>query len=184
MNDTYFWNSIVPWLLGIITACVGYGIKGLIDYLWLKSPRISVKAILIPHLTMPPTNGFRKYEYNLEIEIQNHSKNDAYGFEVDSILMPTGLQAVNKNPSVQYSHVISDQLSRKMLLECSITLAVDESNKTKNASERMNDFGDEVSLKVRYKNQLGKTYRKTVVANFSKKISIINSIRVKKLKSP
>jgi len=181
MDDTYFLNSIVPWLLGVITASFGYGIKGLIDYLWLKSPRISVKAMLMPHLTMPPLNGYRKYEYNLEIEIQNHSKNDAYGFEVDSIHMPTGLQTVNKNPSIQYTHVINDQLSRKMLFECSITLPVDESNKTKGASERMNDFGNEVSLKVSYKNQLGKNYKKTVVAKFGKKITIVNSIRVKKI---
>ena len=67
-----------------------------------------------------------------------------------------------------------------MLFECSIKLPVDESNKTNGASERMNDFGNQISLKVSYKNQLGKSYKKTVVAKFGKKITIINSIRVKK----
>lgn len=179
MDSNYFLQTILPWLLGLLAAFLGFIGKGIIDYFWLKAPRMAVRATLIPTITNPPRNGFRNYQYDIEIEIQNHSKNEAYGLQIHSILMPTGLYIEQGSLSDKYDHVVSDTISGKIFGKCNITLPVNEVDKTKNAAQRIKDFGNQIKIKFSYKNQLGKQYTITRIAEFQKNLTIIHSTRIR-----
>ncbi|WP_299568471.1 hypothetical protein [uncultured Pedobacter sp.] len=178
MNLENSWSTIFPWLLGTATAIVGFFIKYVVDYFWLKSPKINVKAALIAKTTEPPHNNFRKYNYELQLEIQNHSKNPAYGLQLNRIVMPTGLHLKGSSLREEYEHVVSDVVTAKIFGPCTITLPVSDSDASKTGSQRVNDFGNEIKVDLSYKNELGKRYSTTKIVTFEKKLSIVNSVKV------
>jgi hypothetical protein len=179
MDSTFYSQTILPWFLGLFAAFIGFVGKGIIDYFWLKAPRLTVRATLLPTITNPPRNRYRNYQYNIEIEIQNHSKNEAYGLEVISITMPTGLFIDPGTISDKYDHVVSDTVSAQIFAKCSITLPVEESNATKDARGRINDFGNKIKIKFSYKNQLGKPYTRIREVEFHKNLTIVHSTIIK-----
>lgn len=67
---------------GALFTSAGFGLKILVDYNFLKSPQIIAEVTISGNSTMSPRNGYRKYTYNIAIEFYNHSKNEAYGFEL------------------------------------------------------------------------------------------------------
>lgn len=150
MDKISFSQDIFPWLLGTLTAIAGFLVKSIIDYLWLKAPRMVARATLRESITNPPKDDYRNYEFEIEIELQNHSKNEAYGLQILSLVMPTGLHVIGKI-SDQYDHVVSDTVSAKLYGRCSITLPVCPENATKTGGQRTKDFGNQVKIKYSYK---------------------------------
>jgi len=178
MDNISFAQDVFPWLLGTLTTIVGFGVKSLLDYLWLKAPRMAVRSTLTGTITHPPRNGYRSYDFDIEIEIQNHSKNEAYGLQILNIIMPTGLH-MQGGFQDKYDHVVSDTTSAKICGKCAITLPVSPQNATATGSERKKDFGNQIKLSYTYKNQLGRSYNKTQTVTFQKNLSIVHSIAVK-----
>jgi len=74
MELALFSQDFFLWLLGILTTIMDFLVKSLANYLWLKAPQIAIRAMLKGTVTHPPQNGYRNYEYKIDIELQNHSK--------------------------------------------------------------------------------------------------------------
>lgn len=172
-------ETLFPWLLGILTAVLGFFVKWLTDYFWLKAPKLVVKASLNPTITRPPQNNYRTYHYELQIEIQNHSKNEAFGLEIIQLVMPTGLLAESSAISEKYEHVVSDTISARIEMKCYITLPITDADRTKDANQRMKDFGNKIKITFNYKNELGKKYNSIQNVEFQRKLSIVHSLQVK-----
>lgn len=152
-------NFIFPAALGSIFTGVGFFVKYLSDYFWLKSPRITIVPTHIWSQIVNVGQGVLRLDYTITCKIFNNSENIAYMVKVEQIkVLPPfeerkeDFRAPNptiddKNPS-QFTYTISS--------------SVPHSLETRNATAEtyFKDHSPHLIVKLSYINKLGKEYSK------------------------
>jgi hypothetical protein len=153
-------DVLEPAAVGALFTSFGYGLKLFSDYYFLKSPHLQPFITIIGTSTMPPVNGFRNYSYKITLELYNHSKNEAYGFNIDKFIVDDVFKLkdfqkdISKNP-------ITDAAPIRLEVSYDVLLPVTPGKETMDSNGRINDLSKAYSLEMSFKNALGKEYKKT-----------------------
>lgn len=158
-------NNLKMWLLGITATVVGFILKYLGDYFWLNSPKIIIEGFVTPKAAHPPLGSdFRKYDYELKLEISNHSKNECYGLKILDIKFRDSFQ-IYKRDFLQKSSMITDSSPFYLSIPFSKTLNR-IGKESLGAQERFGELHTSLKISLRYKNQLRKEYEKITHIDF------------------
>ena len=153
-------------VIGASLAIAGYISKYLVDYYFLKAPRLKPEIIIRPYITEPPLNNYRKYTYNIEITIHNFSENAAYdfallGFTVNPVFVKQpGKTILSKSPITS---------NTPLLIKIAYTahLPVTPEFTYADAQGRLPTLNKEFKISYSFKNALGKSYNRHIAGRMT-----------------
>lgn len=155
-----FMKLIVP----IITAIAGFFSKMLIDYIWLRSPRLLISQKTKFERHVPIVNTLNsEFSSTLFLQVSNNSSNDAYNFIIRSIEGPTKMnftfyiRTPTKPVTIKAgeSHLIRIKFSFQDLTDNFFSYNL-------NNQMFMSHFATSTYvINFEYANALGKTYRES-----------------------
>jgi len=159
MNFQKVFEFLIQGGIGALLAIMAFFSKSLLDYFYLKSPRLKPSIKVRSEGAGPPNKGDRLYSFLITIEIYNNSKNDAYDFELIEF-KPTEVFKIITNPIVVNKIPITDQKSLSIVIEYQAILKEKGGFVYQDAQERLDELDKNYHIKYSYSNALGKKYTK------------------------
>lgn len=157
-------QKVIEFLLqgsvGVLFAALGFFVKLLVDFTYLKAPRLKPYVKIRATGCGPPSNGYRVYGYIVNIDIYNLSSNVAYDFDLKSFRISTTFKMMTTNLIIP-KNPITDQQPLCIEVEYHYHLEVTEKYKTDDGRQHLEDMNKQFTLKCSYRNALGKKYSKT-----------------------
>jgi len=157
-----FTDVLITAGVGALFTAAGYGLKLLVDFYFLKSPRIYPEVTITGTLTMPPLNGYRRYGYKIIVEFYNHSKNEAYGFEIKNFSVMSDVLKLTAYPKDISKNPINDIAPLRFEMSYEAVLPVIAGKETLDSTGRIDELYKGYFMDISFKNALGNTYRKSI----------------------
>lgn len=159
-------DTVFQLLAGGLLTVSGFVTKYLVDYYYLKSPKLKVEVVIKSTGNHPPSNGYRIYNYEILLSIYNLSDNVAYGFDIDVFKIDDSFFKTFDRPDVP-SLKEPLKADKPILLSLSYhaNLPISSEFKYDDGRGQLRLLDKTFHIKYHYANSLGKYYSKTLHDN-------------------
>jgi len=146
-------------------AILGFCIKYLLDYHYLKSPRVRPEVIVFDAGCNPPRNGYRVYSFNITINFFNYSENMAYGLILEEFVIDNAFTLSQKTAIKSKDKPLSSTSHFTVEIGYSANLKLDEATTYATGYDRLRNLSIRYRMQYSFYNALGKKYIQRVTGD-------------------